>query len=151
MTTDHARRWCLETARTAPKHEIARAGAPYLTRYFVAGWNPETRHPGPAVFLHHFVASDPVDEVHSHPWGWSLSVILVGGYREIRCDHVGQVHVREYRPGETNVLQPDDRHRIELLTDECWTLFLAGDFARPWRFFPTCEGGRSAVDDLLVF
>jgi len=144
-----AQQWCLDVARMSSHQTIDRDGAPYLTRYFVAGWSPSRPDVrGPAVFLHHFVASDPSGQVHSHPWGWSLSLILVGAYREIRCDRAGQVSTRDYTAGQTNLLMPDDRHRIELLTDDVWTLFLAASFAQPWRFFPTCE---PTDNDLLVF
>ena len=131
------RAWCEDVTRTLRAQDIRPSGRPYLRRYFVAGWNPWTKRGHGAVFLHHFVASDPNDEVHSHPWGWALSVILVGGYREYRC--VGDVRtVREYHPGDVNQLGPEDRHRIELLEADCWTLFLVGDYAQPWGFAPAC-------------
>jgi hypothetical protein len=133
-----ARAWCRACARHARRETILRDGAPYLTRYFLAGWNPQSRQSGPAVFLHHFVASDAADAVHSHPWGWSASVILVGGYREWRCDAAGRATVQEYRPGAVNVIEAAARHRIELLAEDCWTVFLAGDYAQPWSFSPAC-------------
>jgi hypothetical protein len=132
-----ARAWCTRLASTLPSQDIAPKGTPYLTRYFLAGWNPITKRPGPAVFLHRFVNSDPSDEVHSHPWAWSASLILAGGYREHRCR--GEVRtVTTFRPGDVNVIGADDLHRIELLEAECWTLFLVGDFAAPWGFAPAC-------------
>jgi hypothetical protein len=131
------RAWCEEIASTLRVQDIRPHGAPYLRRYYLAGWNPFAKQGHGAAFLHHFVSSDPSEEVHSHPWGWALSVILVGGYREIRC--VGTVRtVREYHPGEVNLLGPDDRHRIDLLEADCWTLFLVGDYAQPWGFHPIC-------------
>ena len=140
MTDDNeaiVRGWCESLAATAFAQLIQPNGTPYLERYFLAGWNPTRPRKGPAVYLHHFVASDPADQVHSHPWIWSASVILVGGYREERC--IGDARtVREYRPGDVNVLLPADRHRIDLLGADCWTLFLAGDFRQPWAFFPSC-------------
>ena len=129
---------CGKLAEGLRVQHILRDGRPYLDRYFVAGWDPVRKRPGPAVFLHHFVASDAASEVHSHPWAWSLSLILAGGYREIRCLADGRSEVRTYEPGSVNVLAPEDKHRIELLEGDCWTLFLAGEFARPWAFEAAC-------------
>ena len=133
-----ARAWCVTLARTLAVQHIGRSDAPYLDRYFAAGWSPTNKRSGPAVFLHHFVASDSDDAVHSHPWGWSASVILVGGYREERCDSDGQMTVTEYLPGSINVLKADDKHRIDLLAKDCWSVFLAGNFEKPWEFTPRC-------------
>jgi hypothetical protein len=136
---DTIRRWCERLASTAFMQSIRPNGQPYLDRYFLAGWNPIRKRSGPAVFLHHFVGSDPAVAVHSHPWGWSSSLILVGGYREERCRGAGDERdVRCYVPGDVNVLRPDDRHRIDLIGDDCWTLFLAGDLDKAWSFYSTC-------------
>ncbi len=134
-----ARAWCVMIARVLTVRHIAPEGRPYLDRYFASGWNPSAgRRRGPAIFLHHFLASDPSHEVHSHPWAWSASLILAGGYREHRCTPGGGVTVREFHPGEVNVITADDRHRIDLLGADCWTVFLAGDFERAWEFAPLC-------------
>jgi hypothetical protein len=133
-----ARAWCETLASTLQVQHIAPNGTPYLERYFASGWSPTNRRPGPAIFLHHFVASDPDDQVHSHPWGWSASLIVVGGYREERCVE-GQMVVREYHPGDVNVLEADDQHRIDLLSGDCWSVFMAGSFAKAWTFAPRCE------------
>jgi hypothetical protein len=131
-------RWCRGIAEQAPCRLIDKDG-PYLERYELAGYHVGYRGPPiPALYLHRFVASDPTGELHSHPWEWALSLILAGGYREHRCDRDGRPVVRDYLPGQVNVLGPDDRHRIELLGPECWTLFLAGAYAQPWAFHDEC-------------
>lgn len=139
MHSEDARRWCEGLSRDLSVQHIRPHTRPYLDRYFAAGWNPVTRRPGPAIYLHHFLSSDPATEVHSHPWDWSASLILAGGYREERCTPAGARVVRECVPGAVNVLRADDRHRIDLIGDDCWTLFLAGAFARPWTFAPSCD------------
>jgi hypothetical protein len=134
-----ARDWCETLSRSCGVQRIAPGGVPYLDRFFASGWSPGARRAGPAIFLHHFLASDPAVQVHSHPWNWSASLILAGGYREERC--VGsstQRRVVEYRPGDVNILTADDRHRVDLLAGDCWTLFLAGNFEKPWAFAPGC-------------
>ena len=136
-----ARIWCIAFARTLQVQHIKPDGQPYLDRYFLGGWSPTNRRSGPAVFLHHFLASDPDDFVHTHPWGWSASLILAGGYREERCDPEGHISVREYRPGDVNILTADDKHRIDLLSSDCWSLFLAGNYEKQWDFSPRCSGG----------
>jgi hypothetical protein len=128
-----ARQWAEELARTLAVQHITRGGRPYLERYFVGGWHPARRRPGPAVFLHHFVDSDASDEIHSHPWRWSMSVILAGGYIEHRWTAAGMI-ARSFRAGEVNVLEAADKHRIELLGGDCWSIFLAGEYQQPWRF-----------------
>lgn len=132
------RLWCAGIASKARCQVIERDGVPYLRRYFIAGWNPVTRHAGASLFLHHFVASDAFNQVHSHPWGWSASLILVGGYREHRCDGTGTLTAHEFKPGDVNVIAASDRHRIELLARDCWTLFLAGDVEQHWNFQDGC-------------
>jgi len=133
-----ARRWCEALAQSLRVHRIRPTGSPYLDRYYAAGWNPFTTKRGPAVFLHHFLGSDPADEVHSHPWSWAASVILVGRYQEHRCDAQDRHTARTYQPGDINVLEPHVRHRIQLLTEDCWTLVLAGEYQQSWTFFPSC-------------
>jgi len=136
---EHARAWCVDMARRLQKQDIRPHEAPYLTRYFAAGWKPFALSPGPAIFLHHFVGSDPSDAVHSHPWLWGCSLILVGGYVEHRCYDRGVWGHHTYGPGDVNVILPNDKHRIDLVGPECWTVFLAGAYAQPWGFFHQCE------------
>lgn len=131
------RAWCETLARQLRKQTIRPGDAPYLDRFFVAGWTPRARRNGPAIFLHHFVGSDPREQVHSHPWG-AISLLLVGAYREHRCAADGRETVRDLQAGDVNVLAPDDRHRIELLTADVWTVFLASDYVQPWHVAPSC-------------
>jgi hypothetical protein len=71
-------------------------------------------------------------------------LILCGSYREERCGPDGDVIVREYAPGDVNILEADDRHRIDLVSSDCWTLFLAGNFEKTWAFSPTCAEKSSS-------
>jgi hypothetical protein len=134
-----ARLWCESLSRTLEGRRIKRGAIPYLDRYYVSGMRRTVDRPGGAVYLHHFLTSDPDAEVHSHPWDWSASLILVGGYREQRCTAAGGMVERVYQPGDVNVLRADDRHRIDLLGNDCWSLFLAGTYQQPWGFSKGCE------------
>ncbi len=93
--------------------------------------------PGYGMFLHHFHRDDEARELHSHPWKWSVSLILSGGYREERLER-GWPSVRErvFRPGNINVLTNDVFHRVELLDvfGGCWTLFVHGPKNKNWGF-----------------
>ena len=142
LDPESLRAWCDTLSRGLKHQTINRNGAPYLTRYFAAGWNPWNRAAaGAAVYLHHFAASDPPGAVHSHPWKWSASLILVGGYREFRCTG-GQAIARDFVPGDVNLLPPSATHRIELLGADCWTLFIVGPYLQDWAFYPECNHGQ---------
>lgn len=121
---------------------------PYLSRYYLAG-RPlgdvlsvvvakprrvlvRLRHHG--VYLHHFHRGDEEPELHSHPWAWALSLILAGGYREERRVR-GKVVRRIVRPGALNFLRADDCHRVDLLEDDAWSLFVTGPKVTRWGFW----------------
>ncbi len=106
-------------------------GEPYLERYYLFGafdWH---------LYLHRFVDSDPDRGLHDHPWGHALSLILCGGYDEIRgCDgDPAQTRVRFCAPGRLNRLRGRDYHRVVLRAGvPAWTLFLHGPRAKGWGF-----------------
>lgn len=109
----------------------------------------------PTVFLHHFRDSDQEDELHNHPWEDSLSLILVGGYREERvtasfgpnplmgesaktaCQPVESdeiVMTRLVRPFSINRITADDFHRVSLIGNDAWTIFITGEKKQSWGF-----------------
>lgn len=121
------------------------SSTPYLYRsYLDGGRSEEDLKSACGIFLHKFVSSDELGELHSHPWKWSLSFILVGGYREIRAEacELESSHrvvlrkkvVRDFNGGDVNLIRATDFHRIELLTPEVWTLFLHGPRISTWGF-----------------
>jgi hypothetical protein len=118
----------------------------YLTRRFLTVYNGRVGHwlreRFPSAFLHCLHRSDgPSHGLHSHPWPWAVSVILRGGYVEIR-----EGGWRYYRPGDVNVLRGDDFHRIELADDNepTWTLFIVGPRRGGWGFK---KGGMYTAED----
>lgn len=109
----------------------------YLTRYYIfrkpVWWLP-------SLYLHCFHASDEDLELHSHPWLRSLSLILWGKYREEY--RVGdEVKERVLGSGRLNYITTDKFHRVDLLTNEVWTLFLSGSKINDWGFWDR-ETGR---------
>lgn len=109
-------------------------GRPYLERYYLGGAF------GRCVYLHRFVASDPDRGVHDHPWRRAVSVVLTGGYRELRLRRDrGSTVTRRVRPLSVNVIRGDDFHRVLLDQPEAWTLFVHGPRIKGWGFL---RGGQ---------
>lgn len=112
------------TARLPAREIRGEHGEPYLERYYVCslrGWR---------VYIHRFLASDPDRGLHDHPWDHSTSLVLAGGYRELRT-----YSYRILRPGHLNRIRGHDFHRILLDPGrEAWTLFLHGPRTKGWGF-----------------
>jgi len=126
MTTGHrmARFLLWLTARLPAREIRGEHSEPYLERYSLGGLF------GWRVYLHRFLASDPDRGLHDHPWGWSVSLILAGGYSEVRDGAL-----RRLFPGQVNLIRGHDFHRILLDEgDEAWTLFLHGPRVKGWGF-----------------
>lgn len=122
-------------------------GSAYLSRWYIAGRGKDydggakdIAAPGLLgrlpfnVFLHRFHRSDDDGALHNHPWSWSVSFILAGGYSEER--RVGdEVVRREVRPWRINVIRRDDFHRVDLLEHDAWTIFVASPKVGTWHFW----------------
>ncbi len=121
-------------------------GEPYLERYYVTGLDRVGLR-GWHVYLHRFVDSDPDRGLHDHPWDRALSLVLTGGYEELRFAHPPQggdpgqaiaeppIRRRRVRPWRLNLLRGTDYHRVVLRGGRpAWTLFLHGPRAKGWGF-----------------
>jgi hypothetical protein len=114
-------------------------GDPYLERYYLWGWAPWNPEGSklfpwlPGAMLHRFLRGDEDRELHNHPWKWAFSVILTGGYREERMVD-GKITTYKVMPGSINIIKANDFHRVDLLQDDCWTLFVTGPKAQSWGF-----------------
>jgi hypothetical protein len=115
-------------------------GEPYLERYYVAslGW---IGLKGWHAYLHRFVDSDPDRGLHDHPWGLAMSLVLTGGYDEVRFAAgsakagQGRTITRRIRPGRINRLRGEDYHRVVLQGGRpAWTLFMHGPRVKGWGF-----------------
>ena len=88
----------------------------------------------PTVWVHRFVQPDGDAELHNHPWGWALSVVLRGAYTEERLGWPERV-VRRF-----NVITGDTWHRVaKLHGGEVWTLFMTGQPRRSWGFLASAR------------
>jgi hypothetical protein len=119
--------WLLLHFPCFASHTIGEPGKPYLLRKYLT----PRRYSGarwPGVFLHRFYQSDKDRCPHNHPWRWSISLILTGGYVEQRFDpDTCQWSYRCRRPFTFNVIRATDFHKVLLLNPErgCWSLFVA--------------------------
>lgn len=123
---------------------------------------PSAGGPRFGVFLHRFHRSDQDAALHNHPWEWARALILAGGYvEERRVDGPGDRSVRIRRadsdgitrfcaihgvsrhirrPGSWVHINADDYHRVDLLEDDSWSLFIAGPKVASWGFWDRHTG-----------
>ena len=106
-------------------------GEDYLLRFYI-------KHNGllPGLYLHKFFQGDQDRELHNHPWMWSFSFILTGGYLEERKSNTGDVYTRHLKPGHLNLLGGKTFHRISLVDKGkgAWTIFCSGKKVKDWGF-----------------
>lgn len=95
----------------------------YLHRWYIIPRNKWLN-----VYLHRFTGSDDDRALHDHPW-WSLSFLLKGELLEHTFNKKN--HILRFIP----VLRSAKlAHRLELITDEAWTIFITGPKIRTWGF-----------------
>lgn len=132
-------------------------GSPYLSRWYLLGAKPDedAKLKGQVVFketwasrlpfnvyLHRFHRSDDDGALHSHPWTWAVSLVLVGGYGEERRQG-DQVITRTVLPMTINFLRGDDFHRVDLIEHDAWSLFVVGPKASTWYFWDRTRKQRA--------
>jgi hypothetical protein len=134
-------------AATLPaRHIYGEDGTLYLSRYRLHGWIPDAQTETPcSVYLHRIHRADLDDALHSHPWAWSQTMCLSGGYIEERgllMDDGSLVREpnRELFLGRSNFMGPNDLHRIATLRPNTWTLFFVGPKRQSWGFFVEGRG-----------
>ena len=107
-------------------------GSKYLTRFYVFR---KTRWWMPSIYIHCFHSGDHDYCLHSHPWLISASLILSGQYLEERRDKKDRIYSRVLSPGNINIIAANDFHRVDLLSDKVWTLFVSGAKVQTWGFW----------------
>lgn len=135
----------------------------YLSRYYV--WRKPTMPDGSepfdefgaprkgaiwrgrwGLYVHKFHASDDAGDLHSHPWEWSLSLVLSSGYVEERRTKDDRVVVRRVRPFRLNFIRETDYHRVDLIGGRpALTLFLVGPKTPggSWYFWDRTTGRKT--------
>lgn len=94
---------------------------------------------GIGVYLHQFLSSD-VDDPHNHPFEWSVALVLAGGYVEERLNLDGTTTVRKVLPGMLNFIRSNDFHKVTLIEQDSWSLFIAGPRMQQWGFWDVAQG-----------
>lgn len=152
--------YCESFLKEVPDKRIRGAdGSPYLDRYCIAepGGTNEEDLTG-KIYLNHFWRSDEDQELHSHPWDRSVSLILVNGYEEERrglttlsqgTKKWGEVQRFDRRPGDVIGIDAETFHRVELPRGEAWTLFFVGRFVDTWYFWDRTTGVQEMWKDFL--
>lgn len=150
------RRLCERASRMFLERQIwdRAGGSLYLSRFYILGgprdldaFDDKGAPPEDVewsslpfnLYLHKFHRSDDDGALHNHPWGWSVSLILAGGYEEERRVIDPQwgwkVIRRKVKPFRLNIILGGTYHRVDLLEKDCWSLFLAGPKTHSWNFW----------------
>lgn len=108
-------------------------GEKYLDRWHII---PRNRFFN--IYLHKFTGSDDDRALHDHPW-FSVSFLLKGFLGEIRFTHPdlgvkSQTNFRFIYNFIPYFRLPSTAHRMVLVSDEAWTLFITGPKVREWGF-----------------
>lgn len=123
-----------------PSITISKDGLAYLTRYFVFLKDRVVGN----IFIHHFhrsdmdVGSDGQGLLHNHPFDWSFSLVLSGGYIEERKQLDGKVIKKVIKPWSFNFINKRVYHRVDLLNEQqgCWSIFFTGSRKNnSWEFW----------------
>lgn len=119
-----------------PDVTIGGKEAPYLQRWWL-GRTPQAGDTlsqytdvlsGPNAYLHCLRLSDPSIHKHDHPWD-SASLLLEGEYIE---EMFGLTRISV--PGDVTYRDAEDVHRIQVATQEVWSLFVTLPKRREWGF-----------------
>lgn len=97
--------------------------------------------------LHHIATADLDRHFHDHPWGF-VSLVLTGGYHELRPVDVepcfgddegwelAEVAQRCWRgAGSLGLRRATDRHRVQEVLPDTYTLFFYGPKRQWWGFY----------------
>lgn len=106
-------------------------GSKYLLRVYL-------KHKGifPEVFLHKFYASDQDRWLHNHPFQWATSFVFMGIYKETKLNDNKLACYDIVRSSPTiNRISIKDYHKVTLIKDPIWTLFIAGPRVQGWGFW----------------
>lgn len=112
-----------------PDFIIGGSDRPYLLRWWLIPRNRIFN-----IYLHCFLRSDDDRALHDHPWA-NCSILLRGNYIE-HTIAAGGIHQRKRLFAGDFKLRLSGRiaHRLELVDDTCWTIFITGPTYRRWGF-----------------
>lgn len=133
--------WCADrlirrALRTPYFHLLHDDGSLYMERYwlFRSRWL--------SARIHHLCTPDYDRHLHDHPWTF-LSVVLRGGYVELRPadiepqfydDGIEPAVVGARKAGSVAIRFATDRHLIQHVEPDTWTLFITLSKVQWWGF-----------------
>ncbi len=125
----------ISIGQRAPDYVIGGMDRPYLLRWFLIPRNPLFN-----VYLHLFLRSDDDRALHDHPW-MNCSILLSGNYVEHTIAQGGIERRQLLKAGDWRFRWTGRiAHRVELVDDTCWTLFITGPRYRKWGFHCSQQG-----------
>lgn len=132
----------------------ARVGTPVFSGTYMERWWVIPRVPKRInIYLHRILRSDDDRALHDHP-GWSISIVLAGGYFEVMpvdpAKPLGDTITYWRPPGFMRFRKAQASHRLVLPAiggevtgpsnlQESWSLFIMGPAKRVWGFW--CPSG----------
>lgn len=144
-------RWLFRITARRPCRLIKigpRQDRPYLERYYLGrllGWT---------VYLHRFLGPDDARGPHDHPWRRAFSVVLCGGYVEVRVVHLDPINgfcvqAGQLTAGSVNLIGERTFHRIVHVEPGTWTLFAHRRVVKGWGFAEPLEGDGGTLQGIL--
>lgn len=144
-------RWAIRRALRKPYRHLRHAdGRPYMDRFWLFRIGPQSgEYPWLGARVHHILSSDDDRAMHDHPWPF-LSIILRGGYAEMRLasdfprernwytnlgDEAVLVTGRAYAAGDVLFRRSSTWHLLQLSPgQEAVTLFVTFPRLQNWGF-----------------
>lgn len=137
-------------AKTLPIRRIPDPAGDYMERYQLHGFMPFHPVLTPcSVYLHHIKRADEDPALHSHPWEWTQTMVLHGGYMEERgelidagtpVERLVTFMDRELGPEQSALMTHNSFHRIKEVQPDTWTLFFTGPKRHSWGFYVEGRG-----------
>lgn len=119
-------------------------GSPYLARLYKGKSKADLDRRGTknfGWFLHQYLAADSERWLHDHPFKWSFSIVLRGGYIEEVLDYFDVGEANDAYPATKlkkvrffNIITKRKFHRIVSVEPGTWTLFFHGKRMKRWGF-----------------
>lgn len=147
----------LQQSRETRYFDIYHQGSLYMERNWLVEKTKRDTRAG--IRIHRIVRSDIDRHLHDHP-GWSLSIVLHGGYFEelpiepraelARWTDEGQEQTYQVwrAPGDIVYREATDRHRIVIPEgQESLSLFVIGPTVNKWGFY--MPAGKVTWEDYL--
>jgi hypothetical protein len=129
------------------KETIIKNGKPYLERWRILGYlkgheksvhyeaNKEVKSKLPfRLFVHRFSQPDQDRNLHNHPWEFFVSLIIKGGYSEVKSSDSHTVWLNNYRAPSFNFVSKHEYHKIVYVKPGTITVVFSWGKGRKWGF-----------------